>query len=124
MPSGLAAAEDRKGSRILVASKLFCKKFPAEKVFKYFLMEGVAGQRERLLFVNELFALENIFDETMKHFEGKMPQISLITDMWGWWFKTVPLFVQIFDAFNLMHLSLLAEAEVLEDTVYNVFVKL
>lgn len=41
-------------------------------------MEGVEGQRERLLFVNELFALENIFDGRMKHFEGIMPQTSLI----------------------------------------------
>lgn len=41
-------------------------------------MEDVEGQRERLLFHNELFALEDIFDGKMKHFEGIMPQTSLI----------------------------------------------
>lgn len=60
MPSGIAAAEDRKASRILIKSKqpgryCFVKISLLKKTFKYFPMEGVEGQRERLLFVNGVF---------------------------------------------------------------------
>lgn len=97
-------------------------------MFKYFPIEGVEGQRERLLFVNFFnfffFFGKYLWWEGETYFEGKMSQLSLITDVWGQQFKAVPLSVQSFDAFNLMYLSLLAKAEVLEDTVCNVLKEL